>query len=108
MERLERLKDNTVELTEEQKEFDAYDNELLNNILSTPNSTPKSEPKPANKLDDMEIQLADDDEMDELFGKPNKQQDNKEERTTSQEVYEIYTSIDHDLKVNGYIIRETK
>ena len=27
----------------------------------------------------------------------------EEERTTSQEVYEIYTSIDHDLKVNGYI-----
>ena len=71
MKRLEWLKDNTVELTEEQKEFDSYDNELLNNILSTPNSTPKSEPKPANKLDDMEIQLADDDEMDELFGKPN-------------------------------------
>ena len=56
MERLERLKDNTVELTEEQKEFDACDDELLNNILNTPNSTPKSEPKPANKLDDMEIQ----------------------------------------------------
>ena len=56
MERLERLKDNTVELTEEQKEFDAYDDELLNNILRTPNSTPKSEPNPANKLDDMESQ----------------------------------------------------
>ena len=27
----------------------------------------------------------------------------EEERTTSQEVYEINTSIDHDLKVNGYI-----
>ena len=79
MERLERLKDNTVELIEEQKEFDAYDDELLNNILNTPNSTPKSETKPANKLDDMEIQLADDDEMDELFGKPNKQEDNKQE-----------------------------
>ena len=88
MERLERLKDNTVELTEEQKEFDAYDNELLTNILSIPNSNPNSEQKSANKLDDMEIQLADDDEMDELFGKPNKQQDNKEERTTSQEVHE--------------------
>ena len=75
MERLERLKDNTVELTEEQKEFDAYYNEFLNNILSTPNSTPKSEPKPANKLVDMEIQLADDDEMDELFGKPNKEEE---------------------------------
>ena len=72
MERLERLKDNTVELTEEQKEFDAYYNEFLNNILSTPNSTPNSEQKSANKLDDMEIQLADDDEMDELFGKPDK------------------------------------
>ena len=80
MERLERLKDNIVELTEEQKEFDAYDDELLNNILSTPNSTPKSEPKPANKLDDMEIQLADDDEMDELFGKPNKEEEVKHEK----------------------------
>ena len=57
MERLERLKDNTVELTEEQKEFDAYDDELLNNILNTPNSTPKSEPKPANKLDDSGNQI---------------------------------------------------
>ena len=81
MKRLEHTNEEE-ELTEEQKEFDAYDNEFLNNILSIP----KSEPKPANKLDDMEIQLADDDEMDELFGKPNKQQDNKEERTTSQEV----------------------
>ena len=92
MKRLEHTNEEE-ELTEELKEWTAYDNELLNNILSIPNSTPKSEPKPANKLDDMEIQLADDDEMDELFGKPNKQQDNKEEmksgyalRTTSQEV----------------------
>ena len=74
MERLERLKDNTVELTEEQKELAVYDDELLNNILNTPNSTPNSEQKSANKLDDMEIQLADDDEMDELFGKPNKEE----------------------------------
>ena len=81
MERLERLKDNTVELTEEQKEFDVYDDELLNNILNTP----KSETKPANKLDDMEIQLADDDEMDELFGKPNKQEDNKQEDNKQEE-----------------------
>ena len=81
MKRLEHTNEEE-ELTEEQKELAAYDDELLNNILNTPNSTPKSEPKPANKLDDMEIQLADDDEMDELFGKPI----NKEERTTSQEV----------------------
>ena len=87
MKRLEHTNEEE-ELTEEQKELAVYDDELLNNILNTPNSTPKSEPKPANKLDDMEIQLADDDEMDELFGKPNKQQDNKEERTTSQEVHE--------------------
>ena len=64
MKRLEWLKDNTVELTEEQKEFDVYDDELLNNILNTP----KSEPKPANELDDMQIQLADDDEMDDYSG----------------------------------------
>ena len=60
MKRLEHTNEEE-ELTEEQKELAAYDDELLNNILSTPNSTPKSEPKPANKLDDMEIQLADDD-----------------------------------------------
>ena len=74
MKRLEHTNEEE-ELTEEQKELAVYDNELLNDILSTP----KSEPKPANKLDDMEIQLADDDEMDELFGKPNKQEDNKQE-----------------------------
>ena len=85
MKRLEHTNEEE-ELTEEQKELAVYDDELLNNILSIPNSTPNSEQKSANKLDDMEIQLADDDEMDELFGKPNKQQDNKEERTTSQEV----------------------
>ena len=45
MKRLEHTNEEE-ELTEEQKEFDAYDNELLNNILSIPNSTPKSEPKP--------------------------------------------------------------
>ena len=74
MKRLEHTNEEE-ELTEEQKEFDAYDNELLNNILSIPNSTPNSEQKSANKLDDMEIQLADDDEMDELFGKPNKEEE---------------------------------
>ena len=63
MKRLEHTNEEE-ELTEEQKELAAYDDELLNNILNTPNSTPKSEPKPANELDDMEIQLADDDEMD--------------------------------------------
>ena len=78
MKRLEHTNEEE-ELTEELKEWTAYDNELLNNILSIPNSTPNSEQKSANKLDDMEIQLADDDEMDELFGKPI----NKEERTTS-------------------------
>ena len=36
MERLERLKDNNVELTEEQKEFDAYDDEM-NELFGKPN-----------------------------------------------------------------------
>ena len=79
MKRLEHTNEEE-ELTEELKEWTAYDNELLNNILNTPNSTPKSEPKPANKLDDMEIQLADDDEMDELFGKQNKEEEVKHEK----------------------------
>ena len=73
MERLEHTNEEE-ELTEEQKELAVYDDELLNNILNTPNSTPNSEQKSANKLDDMEIQLADDDEMDELFGKPSKEE----------------------------------
>ena len=74
MKRLEHTNEEE-ELTEEQKELAVYDNELLNNILSIPNSTPNSEQKSANKLDDMEIQLADDDEMNELFGKPNKEEE---------------------------------
>ena len=100
MKRLEHTNEEE-ELTEEQKELAAYDDELLNNILSTP----KSEPKPANKLDDMEIQLADDDEMDELFGKPNKQEDNKQEDNKQEENKQ---EIDHKpqyVPQNGQKIR---
>ena len=98
-----------IQLTEEQKEWDAYDDELLTNLLNIPNSDNISDNiSETNKLNDTElpnIQIADDDIMDELFGKPNKQEDNKQEDNKQEENKQ---EIDHKpqyVPQNGQKIR---